>query len=56
MLAIPGFLIGALVGWLRATRLGGTRADKLQYAVTHGLFFFLLALGISIWADWQGWL
>jgi len=37
MIVIAAFLIGAAIGWMRAAKAGGSRADKLQYAVAHGL-------------------
>ena len=42
------FLVGAALGWLRASRRGGNTLDKLQYGVAHGLAFALLALLIVI--------
>lgn len=56
MFAIPAFLLGACLGVFNARRLGGTRADMAQYGIAYGLLFFLLALGLTILADWQGWL
>lgn len=55
MFTIPAFLIGAIVGWFRATKFGGKLADKVQYAAIHGIMFFLLALIFTVLADWLGW-
>jgi hypothetical protein len=55
MFAIPGFIIGAIIGWVRATRLGGATLDKLQYAAGHGIALFLIALVLTVLADWMGW-
>lgn len=48
------FLLGALLGWFRASKRGGNRLDKLQYAAAHGIAFVLLALLVTIAADWAG--
>jgi len=48
------FLIGALIGWFRASKRNGNTLDKLQYAATHGIALLLLALLITITADWAG--
>lgn len=42
------FLIGAVLGWRRATKRGGNRLDKLQFGAAHGLAFMLVALIITI--------
>lgn len=54
MFAIPGLIIGFLFGVYRARKLGGNRADQLQYGAGFGLAFFLLALFGTIMADWMG--
>ncbi len=38
------FLIAAAVGWRRASARGGTTADKVQYALAHGIPAFLFGL------------
>lgn len=48
------FLIGALIGWVRASRRGGNRLDKLQYAAAHGIALVLVALLVTISLDWAG--
>jgi len=40
----PAILLGAIVGWVRASRRGGNRADKIQYALVHAIFFAILGL------------
>ncbi len=49
------FFLGALLGWFRATKRGGNRLDKLQYAAAHGIAFMLLALIVTMAIDWAGW-
>lgn len=44
------FLVGAVLGWTRATKRGGNRLDKLQFAAAHGLAFMLVSLLIVILA------
>ncbi len=48
------FLIGAITGWIRATKRGGNRLDKLQYGAAHGIAFTLIALLVTIAIDWAG--
>ena len=55
MFAVPAFFIGVLIGWWRARKMGGKVLDQLQYAAIHGLVFFLIALVLTVIADWQGW-
>ncbi len=44
MLAIITCLIGAVLGWVRAKRRGGTTADRVQYAIAHAVAFGLAGL------------
>ncbi|MCB2128336.1 MAG: hypothetical protein KDE03_04495 [Rhodobacteraceae bacterium] len=44
MILFPAIALGALIGWMRAKRRGGTRADQLQYAASHAIFFAILGL------------
>jgi len=46
------FLLGALWGWVRATKRDGNTLDKLQYAAAHGIALALAALLITIGLDW----
>jgi hypothetical protein len=48
------FLLGALFGWMRASKRGGNRLDKLQYAAGHGIAFLLLALLATLALDRMG--
>lgn len=56
MLLTIAFAIGAVVGWLRARRLGGDRLDQLQYGAVHGIVFTLATLAAWILAVRLGWL
>ncbi|MEL7467297.1 MAG: hypothetical protein AAFN27_02505 [Pseudomonadota bacterium] len=40
---VAGLLLGFL-GWVRATRRGGNRADRVQYALAHGFAGFLVSM------------
>lgn len=51
MILPVAFVIGAAIGWMRAARRGGTRADKLQYAAAHALAVMLLALIVTLFLD-----
>ena len=44
------FLLGAIIGWRRARKLGGNNLDKLQYGAAFGIAFLLLALVITLLA------
>lgn len=48
MIFYAAIALGALVGYLRATRRGGNRFDKLQYAAAHAIFFAILGLFLTI--------
>lgn len=48
MIVLAAILIGALIGWTRATRLGGTRADRVQYAAALGFGFAALGVLLTI--------
>lgn len=45
---IPAAVIGAILGYWRAARLGGKAADKAQYAAAHGLLFAVLGLILQV--------
>ena len=51
MILIAALVIGALLGWTRASKLGGNRKDKLQYAVAHALAFSAIGLILTILID-----
>ena len=44
VVALILFAVFALIGWRRAERRGGSTADKLQYAMAHGIPAFLVTL------------
>ncbi|MCU9846626.1 hypothetical protein OEZ60_01225 [Defluviimonas sp. WL0024] len=48
MIFFAATLLGALTGWLRATRRGGDRLDKLQYAAVHAIIFAIAGLFVTI--------
>lgn len=48
LLALIGFLAGFALGWRRAGRRGGAVADKLQFAIAHGVALALLGLIASV--------
>lgn len=54
MLLLIAFVLGALFGWRRASRRGGDRLDRLQYAAAHGIAFTLVALMLTILAGRLG--
>jgi hypothetical protein len=56
VVALILFVIFAVVGWRRAERRGGTTADKLQYAMAHGIPAFLAGMVAMIVAANLGWL
>ena len=55
VLAIALFVIGAAIGWRRAARRGGTSADKVQYALAHGIPAFLAGAVIVVILLRSGW-
>ena len=55
MYALIAALVGAALGWFRATKAKGNTLDKLQFAAVFAIIFFLIGMGLTILADWQGW-
>jgi hypothetical protein len=55
-IAMALFVIGAIVGWRRAARRGGTTADKVQYALAHGIPAFLVGIVMVIIILRSGWI
>ena len=51
MIVIAALVIGAVLGWRRATALGGNTRDRAQYAVAFGLIFLLAGLFVTILID-----
>ncbi|MBY8976935.1 hypothetical protein KHP62_14045 [Rhodobacteraceae bacterium NNCM2] len=48
MIVLIAFLAGAALGWYRAAKRGGALADRLQYALAHGIALALAALVLVI--------
>jgi len=48
MIVIAALIIGAAIGWWRAGKLGGNRADRLQYGAAHALAFAVLGIFLTI--------
>ncbi len=55
MIVLIALIAGFTLGWVRATRRGGTRADKWQYALAHAIPFALGGLALSILGLRLGW-
>lgn len=55
VVALIVFAIFAVIGWRRAERRGGTTADKLQYAMAHGIPAFLVTLILMVAGLNFGW-
>lgn len=54
MIVIAGFVLGAVGGWIKATRAGGNRFDRAQYALVFGLICAILAVFGAVIVDRQG--
>ncbi len=48
MIVITGLILGAVLGWRRAAKRGGNRADKLQYAAAHGMALAVLGIFLTL--------
>lgn len=51
MIVIAAALIGAILGWRRAAKLGGTRRDRAQYAAGFAMAFGVLGLFATVILD-----
>ena len=51
-LFLAAFVLGCLIGWVRAARRGGGFADRIQYALAHGIPIALVTLGVLIALAW----
>ncbi|SET52091.1 hypothetical protein [Paracoccus homiensis] len=51
MIVIAALVVGSLLGWRRAAKLGGDRRDKAQYAAAFALGFAILALFATVLLD-----
>ena len=54
ILGLIGAIIGAIIGWVRATKRGGNIADKLQYAAGHGIALLLVGYFIALFMAKMG--
>lgn len=48
MIILCGLILGAVIGALRAKKLGGKAIDMLQYGAAHAILFGLIATGITL--------
>lgn len=48
MIFFPAIIAGFVIGWIRASRRGGNRLDRLQYAGVHAIIFAILGLFATI--------
>lgn len=48
VLALLFLIGGCAIGWFRAERRGGNRADKIQMALAHGIPLGVLGFAIAI--------
>lgn len=48
MIVLVAFIVGAILGWFRAAKRGGTTGDKVQYALVHAIAGALIALVVMI--------
>ena len=56
---IPALILmtlAAAIGWHRAGKRGGTKADRWQYAVAHAIPAFLVTMILMTIAGHLGWL
>lgn len=51
MLSLLFAISGGLFGWIKATRKGGDRNDKLQYAAVYLLAFSIIGLFVGVLSD-----
>jgi hypothetical protein len=56
MLVLTAFILGCALGWYRAARRGGTLAQRIQYALAHGIPTGLAAMILVVIAMRVGWL
>lgn len=56
MLIAIAFVLGFVVGWLRATRRRGTIPDRIQYGLAHAIPLTLVVLAATIIGADMGWL
>lgn len=51
MIVIAAFVLGAILGDMRARRAGGNGKDRLQYAAAHAIAFAVMGLFATILID-----
>lgn len=55
MIIVLAFVVCAVIGWRRAARQGGTRGDRVQYALAHGIPGALVGLALTLFVVQMGW-
>lgn len=48
MIVITAIIIGAIVGWRRASQLRGDKRDRMQYAAAFGMGFAVIGLFATV--------
>ena len=48
MFVIAALILGAAIGWMRAGKLGGASADRVQYAAAHAIGFAVLGIFLTV--------
>lgn len=51
MILAAAIILGVVLGWRHASRLGGNRKDQLQYAAVYALILSVIGLFASIIID-----
>ena len=54
MIVVAAFVGGGILGWVRATKCGGTMGERVQYALAHAIPAALLAMLAVIIAAHMG--
>lgn len=52
ILFLAAFILGCMLGWYRAGRRGGNLADRVQYALAHGIPIALATLAVLVGLAW----
>jgi hypothetical protein len=55
MLVTAAFVLGFIIGWLRAKKMGGNRMDSIQYALVHALALTMAVLIGWVIVGWLNW-
>lgn len=48
MIVILALVLGAVIGFRRAAKMGGSRADRIQYAVAHAMGLAILGIFVTV--------